>query len=303
MSISVHKLTKFYGDQKALDEVSFEVKKGEIAGFLGPNGAGKSTCMKILSTALYPNNGEALINGYNVLDKPDQVRKVLGYLPEQNPLYGEMYVREYLVFMAKIHKIRNDIKQKTAEIIEKCALGPESHKKIAALSKGYKQRVGLAQALLHDPDVLILDEPTSGLDPNQIIEIRNLIREIGKDKSVLLSSHIMQEVQAICDKVIIIDKGKIVADKKTRELLDEKTEIQYLSVEFKDIVDPKVFESLEFIEEVRVKNNKTLIFSSKNEKIREKIFEHAVKNKLVITEMSGKRDDLELVFHRLTSNK
>jgi ABC-2 type transport system ATP-binding protein len=303
VGILIEELSKSYGKQKALDAISFEVKRGEIAGFLGPNGAGKSTCMKILACALYPDSGNASVNGYNVIDRPDQAQKILGYLPENNPLYTDMYLREFLLFMGRIHKLGKDIQRKTEDIIEICGLGPESHKKIGELSKGYRQRVGLAQALLHDPDVIVLDEPTSGLDPNQIIEIRTLIRTIGKNKCVLLSSHIMQEVQSICDKVIIIDKGRIVADKKTTELLNEISENIYLSLSFKNEVSPEMFSSIQAIDDIRAENKHTLVFSSRNKDLREILFAFAVKEKLIITEMSGKNEGLESIFHRLTSPK
>lgn len=215
MSIEVKNITKTYGTQKALDNVSFSVKKGEIVGFLGPNGAGKSTLMKILTTYLTADEGEATVNGYDVTSAQKKVQKSVGYLPEHNPLYLDLYVREFLEFSADVHKTD---KTHIQEVIELTGLTPESHKKIGELSKGFRQRVGLASALLHNPDVLILDEPTTGLDPNQLVEIRELIKNIGKDKTVFLSTHIMQEVQAICDRIIIIHKGKIVEDAKLADL-------------------------------------------------------------------------------------
>jgi len=215
MSIEVKNITKVYGEQKALDSISFSVNKGEIVGFLGPNGAGKSTLMKILTTYLTANEGEASVNGFDVLTQSKQVQQSVGYLPEHNPLYLDLYVREYLEFNADLHKVS---KSKIEEVIQLTGLTPESHKKIGELSKGYRQRVGLATALLHNPEVLILDEPTTGLDPNQLVEIRELIKNIGKDKTVFLSTHIMQEVEAICDRIIIINKGKIVEDSLLSEL-------------------------------------------------------------------------------------
>lgn len=215
MSIEVKNITKVYGEQKALDSISFSVNKGEIVGFLGPNGAGKSTLMKILTTYLTANEGEASVNGFDVLTQSKQVQQSVGYLPEHNPLYLDLYVREYLEFNADLHKVS---KSKIDEVIQLTGLTPESHKKIGELSKGYRQRVGLATALLHNPEVLILDEPTTGLDPNQLVEIRELIKNIGKDKTVFLSTHIMQEVEAICDRIIIINKGKIVEDSLLSEL-------------------------------------------------------------------------------------
>jgi len=215
MSIEVKNITKVYGEQKALDSISFSVNKGEIVGFLGPNGAGKSTLMKILTTYLTANEGEASVNGFDVLTQSKQVQQSVGYLPEHNPLYLDLYVREYLEFNADLHKVS---KSKIDEVIQLTGLTPESHKKIGELSKGYRQRVGLATALLHNPEVLILDEPTTGLDPNQLVEIRELIKNIGKDKTVFLSTHIMQEVEAICDRIIIINKGKLVEDASISEL-------------------------------------------------------------------------------------
>lgn len=215
MSIEVKNITKLYGNQKALDGITFSVKKGEIVGFLGPNGAGKSTLMKILTTYLRADEGEALVNGFDITKQALEVQKSVGYLPEHNPLYLDLYVREYLEFNANLHRIE---KSKIDEVIQLTGLSPESHKKIGQLSKGYRQRVGLATALLHNPDVLILDEPTTGLDPNQLVEIRELIKNIGKDKTVFLSTHIMQEVEAICDRILIINHGKIVEDSSLKDL-------------------------------------------------------------------------------------
>ena len=212
MSILLKNIDKKYGKQLALDGVSFEISKGEIVGFIGPNGAGKSTTMKIITGYIPPTSGEVYVNGMDAVEKSLEIRRIIGYLPESNPLYVEMYVREYLRYIAGIYGMRKQAKKLVEEIIERCGLTPECHKQIKNLSKGYRQRVGLAQALIHDPEILILDEPTSGLDPNQIIEIRKLISELGKEKTVLLSTHILQEVEAICDRVIIIHKGKIVAD-------------------------------------------------------------------------------------------
>ena len=240
MSIEVQNISKNYGDQKALDNVSFSVKKGEIVGFLGPNGAGKSTLMKILTTYLTADSGTAVVNEHDVTSAQKEVQKSVGYLPEHNPLYLDLYVREYLAFNADLHKVA---KSRIDEVIALTGLTPESHKKIGALSKGYRQRVGLATALLHHPDVLILDEPTTGLDPNQLVEIRAIIKNIGKDKTVFLSTHIMQEVEAICDRVIIIDKGKIVTDKKLNTLVTDTTE-QILEVEFDKAVSTELLAML-----------------------------------------------------------
>jgi ABC-2 type transport system ATP-binding protein len=219
MSIEVQNISKSYGTQKALDKVSFSVNKGEIVGFLGPNGAGKSTLMKILTTYLNADEGVARVNGNDVKEAQLQVQQSVGYLPEHNPLYLDLYVREYLAFNADVYKVAPS---RIEEVIQLTGLSPESHKKIGQLSKGYRQRVGLATALLHNPEVLILDEPTTGLDPNQLVEIRNVIKSVGKNKTVFLSTHIMQEVEAICDRVIIIDQGKIVTDKKLDKLVAEE---------------------------------------------------------------------------------
>ena len=233
MSIEVQNISKSYGTQKALDNISFSIKKGEIVGFLGPNGAGKSTLMKILTTFISADEGVALVNDYDVINNPKAVQLSIGYLPEHNPLYLDLYVREYLAFNAEIYKIA---KSRIEEVIQLTGLELECHKKIGQLSKGYRQRVGLATALLHNPAVLILDEPTTGLDPNQLVEIRNVIKNVGKDKTVFLSTHIMQEVEAICDRVIIIDKGKIVTDKKLDKLVSDEKE-QIIEVEFNKAVD------------------------------------------------------------------
>lgn len=220
MSIAVANITKFYGKQRALDNVSFNINSGEVVGFLGPNGAGKSTMMKILTTYITPSYGEAKVCDFDVVDEALKVRKCIGYLPEHNPLYLDMYVKEYLSFCAGVHRVKKK-KDKIEEIIEKVGLSPERKKKIGALSKGFRQRVGLAQAMIHDPKVLILDEPTSGLDPNQLVEIRSLIKEAGREKTVMLSTHIMQEVEAICDRVIIINKGEIVADNTVDKIIED----------------------------------------------------------------------------------
>lgn len=221
MSIIVKNLTKVYGKQKALNDVSLSIEDGEIVGLLGPNGAGKSTMMKILTCFIPPTSGDVKVYGYDIFDNPMEVRRSIGYLPEQNPLYYDMYVREFLLFVAGIHRIEKKLRrERVEEIIELTGLSKEVNKKIAALSKGYKQRVGIAQALIHDPEVLILDEPTTGLDPNQLVEIRNLIKQVGKTKTVLLSTHIMQEVEAVCSRVVIINNGRLVADDETKHLAE-----------------------------------------------------------------------------------
>ena len=224
MSIQVNNISKKYGLQFALDNVSFEIGKGQIVGFIGPNGAGKSTSMKIITGYIPPSSGEVKVNGLDVVEHALEVKKITGYLPESNPLYTDMYVREYLQYISGIYGMRKKAAVRVPDIIERCGLSPESHKKIGALSKGFRQRVGLAQVLIHDPEILILDEPTSGLDPNQIVEIRNLILELGREKTVMLSTHIMQEVEAICDRVIIIDKGRIVADENMADREGRKLE-------------------------------------------------------------------------------
>src|SRR5947208_547712 len=236
MSIEVKNLLKIYGEQKAVNNISFSVNKGEIVGFLGPNGAGKSTTMKIITGYLTPDGGVATVSNVNVANNPIEAKRKIGYLPEANPLYADMYVKEYLDFIAGVHQINNK-KQRIAEVIELTGLQVEQKKKVGQLSKGYKQRVGLAAALIHDPEVLILDEPTSGLDPNQIIEIRNVIKKLGQNKTVLFSSHIMQEVEAMCDRVIIISKGNIVADDKLQNLQMAGSHVQQVKVEFKEKVD------------------------------------------------------------------
>ena len=246
MSITVKNISKTFGKQKALNNVSFQLEKGEIVGFLGPNGAGKSTMMKVLTTYHKADEGEALVNSYDVNSQPKDVQKSIGYLPEHNPLYLEMYVKEYLSFNADVYKCA---KGRIEEVIIKTGLSPEAHKKIGQLSKGYRQRVGLAAALLHDPEVLILDEPTTGLDPNQLVEIRKLIREIGKEKTILLSTHIMKEVEAVCDRVLIINKGQLVADKKLSEL--REAEEQIIEVEFDYRVEEAFLQALPNVSKVK----------------------------------------------------
>ncbi len=300
MSISVKNVTRFFGTQKALDNVSFSIKSGEIVGFLGPNGAGKSTMMKIITGYLTPTSGSIKVCDIPVKEHSLELRKKIGYLPEHNPLYLDMYVREYLNMVGEIYKLRN-IKKKTEEIIDITGLSPEAHKKIGALSKGYRQRVGLAQALIPDPEVLILDEPTTGLDPNQILDVRNLITEIGKNKTIMLSTHIMQEVEAICERVIIINKGKIVAD----EAADGLTSISSVSgivitVEFNKQPDFEKIKEIDGITEIEPSGNRLLIKCSPEKDIRPDIFNYAVNNDLILLEISKEERDLESVFHELT---
>ncbi len=296
MSIAVQNISKMYGEQKALQSVSFEINKGEIVGFLGPNGAGKSTLMKILTTFLPATEGTATVNGFSVTENKKEVQNTVGYLPEHNPLYLDMYVREYLRFNASIYKIS---KGNVEEVIEQTGLTSEAHKKISALSKGYRQRVGLANALLHNPDVLILDEPTTGLDPNQIVEIRNLIKNAGKEKTVFLSTHIMQEVEAICDRVIIINKGTIVADKKMNDLKDSK--VQIIEVEFDYRVEEVALQQLPKIKQVN--NTHDFIYSltfDTEKDMRPAVFDFAHDNGLKILQLNTKNKNLEQLFRELT---
>ena len=258
MSIQVQQLTKQYDEQIAVNNISFELKKGEIVGFLGPNGAGKSTTMKMITGYLPATTGKAVVSGFDVAKDPMQVRKRVGYLPEANPLYYDMYVREYLEFSAGIHKMKKPAQQ-INEIIAQTGLNKEVHKKIGALSKGYKQRVGLAQAMLHEPEVLILDEPTSGLDPNQIIEIRDLIKKLGREKTVLLSTHIMQEVQAMCNRVIIINNGHIVADDKIENLQQADQKNATLVVYFENAIDKKKLQNLSYAGKITAMDNPELL--------------------------------------------
>lgn len=296
MSIKVENISKKYGDQNALNDVTFEVKKGEIVGFLGPNGAGKSTLMKILTTFIPASDGSATVNGFSVTNNKKDVQKSVGYLPEHNPLYLDMYVREYLRFNASIYKIS---KNRVEEIIEQTGLSPEAHKKIGALSKGYRQRVGLANALLHNPDVLILDEPTTGLDPNQIIEIRNLIKSVGTEKTVFLSTHIMQEVEAICDRVIIINKGEIVADKKIAELKEHQAQV--IEVAFDYRVEEVALQKLSKVKQVNNTHDFTYELTFDTEKdMRPAVFDFAHDNGLKILQLNTKNKNLEELFRELT---
>jgi len=297
MSIEVQNVIKTYGKQKALNNVSFSIKSGEIVGFLGPNGAGKSTIMKILTTYLRPNEGDVKVNGFDTLLNPMEVKRSVGYLPEHNPLYLELFVKEYLNFHANIHKVS---KNRMNEVIELVGLTPEIGKKINQLSKGYRQRVGLAAALLHDPDVLVLDEPTTGLDPNQLAEIRSMIQDIGKTKTILLSTHIMQEVEAMCDRVIIINKGEIVADKKLNELLEKQEQI--IEVEFDLRVEKQLLEQIHNIKEVKnvFGNTWHLTFESKDD-MRPDIFDFAKANGLKTLQLQQKVNNLESLFQDLTN--
>lgn len=300
MSILVKDLTKIYGSQKAIDTLDFEVKKGEIVGFLGPNGAGKTTTMKILTCFMPASSGTAEVCGYNVDTHSKEVRRVIGYLPEHNPLYKEMYVKEYLSFVGDILSIPN-AKTQIDDMIEQVGLGVEQHKKISSLSKGYRQRVGLAQALLNDPEVLILDEPTSGLDPNQLVEIRQLIKNFGKEKTVIFSSHIMQEVQALCDRVIILNRGKIIANDPIEKLKQRAKGNRVLNLVFDRRVNPAIFEGMVGIDKVTVINPAAIeIISEGDMDIRPMVFKKVVDSGLVLIEMKQEEASVENIFQELT---
>ena len=301
MSLYSENITKFYGKQKALDTVNFNIKTGEVVGFLGPNGAGKSTMMKIITGFINPTSGNIFVNGKNISENKLQIKQQIGYLPEHNPLYSDMYVKEYLNFVGSLYKISN-LKIKVSEIIEMTGLSVEKNKRIKSLSKGYRQRTGLAAALIHQPEVLILDEPTTGLDPNQIIEIRNLIKEVGKNKTVMLSTHIMQEVEAICDRVIILDKGKIVADDTAQNIqTSASAKHQTIIVEFDKDIDENSLRSIENVTNIKMINPKNyLIYTSKENDIRQEIFNFAVKNNFAVLSMQKKENSIEDVFRELT---
>lgn len=298
MSIEVQNISKSYGAQKALDNVTFSVKKGEIVGFLGPNGAGKSTLMKILTTYINADEGTAKVNGNDVTLNPKAVQLSVGYLAEHNPLYLDLYVREYLSFNADVYRVA---KSRIEEVIQLTGLTSESHKKIGELSKGYRQRVGLATALLHNPDVLILDEPTTGLDPNQLVEIRNVIKNVGKNKTVFLSTHIMQEVEAICDRVIIINNGKIVTDKKLDKLISEIKE-QVIEVEFDKVIENTLFSKLSGLKAFKNTHDKVweLTFKTEND-CRPIVFDFAQENGLKTLQLNLKSKNLEEIFREKTT--
>lgn len=300
MSISVSNLTKIYGHQKAVDDISFALGNQEIVGFLGPNGAGKSTTMKIITGYLAADSGNAVVNGINVNTNPLDAKKQIGYLPEGNPLYYEMYVREYLEFIAGIHHLKHDVKKRIEEVIDLTGLRVESNKKIGQLSKGYKQRVGLAAALIHDPQILILDEPTTGLDPNQIVEIRQLIKDLGKNKTVLFSSHILQEVESICDRIIIINKGKIVADDTLTNLQSSNRNLHVVIVEFAGKINMDLLKNLAGVEHVEEKENQYHIHTSDPDRVKKLLLEFSLQNNLDILSLQGKSKSLEEVFRNLT---
>ncbi|MBA3681552.1 MAG: gliding motility-associated ABC transporter ATP-binding subunit GldA [Bacteroidetes bacterium] len=299
MSIQVNNISKLYGNQKALNGISFEVGSNEIVGFLGPNGAGKSTMMKILTCYIPPSEGSATVCGFDITQQSLEVRKQIGYLPEHNPLYLDMYVKEFLEFVGGIYKIKN-LKGRVKDMIEMTGLQAEQNKKIGALSKGYRQRVGLAQAIIHDPKVLIMDEPTTGLDPNQLEEIRGLIKALGKEKTVMLSTHIMQEVEAICDRVIIINKGEIVANDETKNL-QKNTTAQIITVEFDKEVSEKLLHKISTIEKVNyLQGNTWQLISTSKEDVRKDIFNFAVANNLSVLTLNKEEQKMEDVFKELT---
>ena len=296
MSIEVKNISKSFGSQKALDNISFSIDKGEVVGFLGPNGAGKTTMMRILTTYSRADQGDARVNSYSVSTDASEVQQSIGYLPEHNPLYLEMYVKEYLAFNAFLYKIDRD---RIELVIEETGLSPEAHKKIGQLSKGYRQRVGLAAALLHDPDVLILDEPTTGLDPNQLVDIRKLIQKIGRQKTILLSTHILKEVEAVCDRVLIINKGKLVADAKLDELREEDEQI--IEVEFDYRVEEVLLQKLPHVKDV--KNVGGFVYNitfTTNKDMRPAVFDFAHDNQLKTLQLSRKNKNLESLFMEVT---
>ncbi len=314
MSVRVDNLTKYYGPNLAVDNISFDVEQGEILGFLGPNGAGKTTTMKIITCFMPPNSGEVEVDGYNIKTHSMEVRKRVGYLPEMNPLYDDMNVMDFLRYAAKLQGVRGpELSRRMKEMIDICGIGDVRHKDIAELSKGYKQRVGLAQAMAHNPDILILDEPTIGLDPNQIVEIRNLIKRLGAAKTVILSTHILPEVQATCDRAVIINKGKIVADGSIDTLIDQFKGADLINLEIKaEVEDPlkeivpkfNGIEDIEKVEYVKSENGsfKFNVSSTSGVDLREQIFNLAVESGWVLLEMNREETSLEEVFHKLTQS-
>jgi ABC-2 type transport system ATP-binding protein len=304
MSITISNLTKTYGSQKAIDNISFNASNNEIVGFLGPNGAGKSTTMKIVTGYLEADSGNVNVNGVDVRTNSLEVKKQIGYLPEGNPLYYEMYVREYLGFIAAIHKIKSGVKKRIQEVIDLTGLTLESNKKTGQLSKGYKQRVGLAAALIHDPEVLILDEPTSGLDPNQIIEIRQVIKDLGKNKTVLFSSHILQEVESICDRIIIINKGNIVADDTISNLRSSGNSSHIVMVQFAEKIDINILTSITGVQ--KVEEEKLQLYKLQTtdpENVKKQLLTLSLQNNLNILSLQSESKSLEDVFRNLTNNQ
>jgi len=300
-SVEIKDLVKIYGEQKALGGINLNIGKGEVLGLLGPNGAGKSTLMKILTAYIPASSGSVKVNGFDVDENPLEIRKSLGYLPESNSLYLEMYVKEYLEFVLKMYPGKFNVKSRVNEMLELTGLGREQHKKIAALSKGYRQRVGLAQALIHNPEILILDEPTSGLDPNQLVDIRSIISELGKEKTIILSTHIMQEVEAVCSRVVIIDNGIIVADDDTKTLSEISSAETSFKVEFKEAIDHIKLKNKSFVASLEeVEKNVWLVKPQNNKDIREDIFRFAVDNKYNVLSLAQTEASLEDVFRKLT---
>ncbi len=313
MDIVVKNLTKIYGIQKAVDDISFRVKTGEVLGFLGPNGAGKTTTMKVITTYLYPNAGDVKVGEFSILEQPEEIKKRIGYLPESNPLYEDMPVVDYLYFVAKLQQIeKSKVRERVLDMVNVCGLEGEKHKKIGELSKGYKQRVGLAQALIHDPDVLILDEPTSGLDPNQIVEVRELIKKIGREKTVILSSHILAEVEATCDRILIINNGKIVADgtaavlrkqAQGKEILTVRVDVEDKGTESNEIFNLlKDIESVEMVDIINSEEKTFEVQSKQGASSIKAIFNLCVSNGWILTELSPVETKLEDVFRELTMN-
>ncbi|MCZ7602233.1 MAG: ATP-binding cassette domain-containing protein [Melioribacteraceae bacterium] len=310
MSIKVENLTKKYGTQRAVDNISFEVKEGEILGFLGPNGAGKTTTMKIITCYMAPSDGDVTVDGLSIHENPDLIKKKIGYLPESNPLYYDMPVLEYLEFVAELQGVPKDqIKKRIVEMVRVCGLNVEKHKKIGELSKGYRQRVGLAQAMIHDPDILILDEPTTGLDPNQIVEIRKLIRELGREKTVILSTHILPEVEATCDRILIINKGKIVADGTPDSLRNKAKGQEVLRVQISEasskdeiISSLQQLENVAMVDTVQISENTFMVNSNPGTSSRKDIFHLCINKNWVLTEMSPIETKLEDIFRELTTN-
>jgi ABC-2 type transport system ATP-binding protein len=307
MDITVDNVTKIYGNQRAVDNISFKVKTGEVLGFLGPNGAGKTTTMKAIACYLSPNNGTINVGGFSVANEPEEVKKLIGYLPEHNPLYLEMGVIDYLKFVARLQGVaKSNINNRVLEMVRVCGLKNEKHKKIGELSKGYRQRVGLAQALIHDPQVLILDEPTTGLDPNQIVEIRELIKQIGKEKTVILSSHILAEVEATCDRILIINNGKIVADGTAEALRKKAQGNEILKVKIEEGAKNDVFEALKKLASVQLcdfgTNNSFEVHSKEGMTSRKEIFQLCVEKGWFLTELTPIETKLEDVFREVTMN-
>jgi ABC-2 type transport system ATP-binding protein len=305
MSLIVQNLTKVYDQQKAVDDISFEVRQGEIVGFLGPNGAGKSTTLKIATSYLPPTSGKVTVGGFDVVNNPMAVKKITGYLPEHNPLYLDLFVHEYLHFIGGLYGMNGkSLKRRVAEMIELCGLSREQNKKIENLSKGYRQRVGLAQALIHDPAVLVLDEPTSGLDPNQLVEIRNLIKNISRDKTVIFSTHIMQEVQAICERVIVINQGHIVANDRLENLLSSNTNQGIVKVEFESAINLQDLESLAGVSEIiPLGANAFRIIANPGVDLRPEIFRLAADRNLSLIGLKQEENSLENIFRQLTTEE